>query len=367
MNGNPFQKASKLEKRLKICLYGRSGAGKTRLALRFPKPCVVDLEHGSDLYGGEFDFEVIKTHNADEIIRVVNWLASAKHEYRTLVIDPVTMFWESLQKKYMEIFLRTNKKSPGNRGSFYILQPQDWGVIKSEWKDFIRKVLALDMNVICIAREKNLYKDGEFMEKVGSTFDAEKGLDYYFDTVIQVTRDGANTFGIAEKDRTYQFPAYPNRFALAYDIFEKILGNSNGFAPANPTAPAPPKDSNKPARGIPVQQEPADPLPEPEEPPRQIPAITEQDIENKLRGDMMWINDKVPFKAAGGATWDDLGKNLASPELRDGKVVPGRQYLHQLENWSDEAGGRPEVRIKAKLALEQTDKELKQVQQEAPF
>lgn len=36
--------------------WGEPGAGKTRLALSFPRPLLVDLERGSRLYADQFDY-----------------------------------------------------------------------------------------------------------------------------------------------------------------------------------------------------------------------------------------------------------------------------------------------------------------------
>ena len=48
---NPFRKAKKQNRNLKLFIYGDSGTGKTTVALNFPRPCVIDLEAGTTLYG----------------------------------------------------------------------------------------------------------------------------------------------------------------------------------------------------------------------------------------------------------------------------------------------------------------------------
>ena len=50
-------------------------------------------------------------------------------------------------------------------------EPKDWMTLKSEFKELIRKLIALDMNVILTARQKTQYKEGSFMVAMGETFD----------------------------------------------------------------------------------------------------------------------------------------------------------------------------------------------------
>jgi hypothetical protein len=219
----PFKKARTVEKRLKLFFWGPSGAGKTTLALQFPKPVAIDLEGGTDLYGDKFEFDVLRTTNADEVIEAINWLAEHDHGYATLVLDPITIFWDALQKKWSDIFLLRNKTSKGYKHEFYDLQVKDWQTIKSEFKEFIRKLIALDMNVIVVAREKTQYADGGFMRAIGETFDGEKSLPYLFDTIVRLYRDSAGNFKAQNlKDRTSKLPT--GEFAPSYELFEKIFG-----------------------------------------------------------------------------------------------------------------------------------------------
>ncbi|MBU1701037.1 MAG: ATP-binding protein [Candidatus Eisenbacteria bacterium] len=218
-----FKKSRSLDKRLKLFVWGDSGTGKTTLALQFPNPAVIDLEGSADLYGGLFDFDVLRASTADEAMTAVQWLASHQHEYRTLVIDPVSVYWDALQKKWSDIFLRRNKGSKGYRFEFYDLQVRDWMTIKAEFKDFIRRIIALDMNVIVTARQKTQYADGAFMKAIGETFDGEKSLPYLFDTILRLYRDEKGRFlGECIKDRSQKLPL--GEFELSYEVLQKAFG-----------------------------------------------------------------------------------------------------------------------------------------------
>ena len=220
---SPFQKAASLKKRLKLFLWGDSGVGKTTLALQFPKPVVIDMEGGTDHYGGEFQFDVLRAVTPDELMEAVDWLKVNEHPYRTLIIDPITIYWDSLQKKWSDIFLKRNKGSKGYKHEFYDLQPKDWLTIKSEFKELVRKLIALDMNVIVTAREKTKYKEGSFMVAIGETFDGEKGLPYMFDTIVRMYVDEKGRhMGLCIKDRSNKLPR--EEFECTYAAIEKLFG-----------------------------------------------------------------------------------------------------------------------------------------------
>lgn len=240
---SPFRAAQSREKRLKLFLWGDSGVGKTTLALQFPRPVVIDLEGGTDLYGESFEFDVRRASTADEVREAVQWLLTRPNEYRTLVVDPITVYWDALQKKWSDIFLRRNTRSKGHRFEFYDLQPKDWMTIKSEFKEIVRDLIAVDMNVIVTARQKVQYADGAFMRAIGETFDGEKSLPYLFDTIVRLHRDENGRFlGQCLKDRSNSLPA--GLFECSYSAFEKAFGRA-----------ALARDPRPPARATERQQE----------------------------------------------------------------------------------------------------------------
>ena len=233
LQASPFHQATSLPKRLKLFLWGDSGVGKTTLSLQFPAPVLIDLEGGADPYGDAFDFHVLRASTADEVSEAVRWLLANEHPYRTLVIDPITVYWDALQKKWSDIFLRRNKGSKGYRFEFYDLQPRDWMTIKAEFKELVRQLIALDMNVIVTARQKVQYADGGFMKVIGETFDGEKSLPYLFDTIVRLSCDTPSRFmGQCLKDRTNRLPAEP--FESSYAVFEQAFGTETLSREAHP-------------------------------------------------------------------------------------------------------------------------------------
>lgn len=223
---DPFKKSKLITKRIRLFIWGSSGVGKTTLALGFPKPCIIDMEKSAELYGDSFDFGVKETKDPDVVMKTIDWLLTTNHGYKTAIIDPFTVYWESIQAKWEKLFLKRRHGKKGHKGEFYDLQPGDWKHLKAEIKELFRKLHSLDMNVIVTARLKDKYKDspGDFMVKDGETFDGEKSLEYMFHTVIHMYRgkDGKR-MGHCTKDRSNHIPE-DSHINAEYKTFEKMWG-----------------------------------------------------------------------------------------------------------------------------------------------
>src|SRR6185503_1106674 len=97
-------KPEAIQKRLKALFYGGAGVGKTTAAIQFPSPYLIDTEKGAenDQYtkllkksGGV----VFQTSDFDELMKEVKALLTEKHEYKTLIIDPLTTIYNDLLDK----------------------------------------------------------------------------------------------------------------------------------------------------------------------------------------------------------------------------------------------------------------------------
>lgn len=227
-NPSPFERAVPTDKRLKLFLWGDSGSGKTTLALGFPSPVVIDMESGTDWYADR-GFDRIKTADAGAVMDAVDWLIANPHDYRTLVVDPISVYWEALQTKWSDIFLNRNKGGKGFKFEFYDTQPRDWNTIKAEYKELIRKITLLDMNVVVTARSKTLLSDDGQFKKLGETYDAEKSTAYAFDVVLRLHRRGGMYYASNLEEGPYKcrIPGFPKgEFEQDYSVFEAALGDS---------------------------------------------------------------------------------------------------------------------------------------------
>lgn len=240
---SPFVQASSRNKRVKLFLWGPPSCYKTRLSLQFPAPAVIDLEGGTDHYGDEFDFDVMPNcTSVDRIREAVKWLMTNDHEYRTLVIDPITVWWDMLQSQWAEILGEVRGgQAPGSHNTFYELQPGDWKLIKGDNKELMRWLSDIDMNVIVTAHQKTQYKDNSFMVPAGVTFDGEKKLEYFFDTTLQLMRNSeGRVTAICHKDRSNRIKE-KNEFPVTYEALAEMFGEKELHRKAKPVDYASPE------------------------------------------------------------------------------------------------------------------------------
>ena len=174
--------AADVRSRLKMVFYGEAGAGKTILAIQFPAPLIVDCEYGWDVYKElypQIPFAEAPTFDKAEKLVDAVYKQGTKVKAQTLIIDPVTTLYSNLRATHLTEDAMEGKAF-GTAG---------FAAVDRDWNKFMSKVARLSrrMNVIMIAREKNVFeKKGE------TTFDAGRGLDYYADIVLQLvsTKDG---------------------------------------------------------------------------------------------------------------------------------------------------------------------------------
>lgn len=201
-----------VQKRLKALFYGNSGVGKTTACISFPKVYLVDTERGSenDQYvkilrdnGGA----VFQTCDFDELIIEVKALLTEKHEYKTLVIDPLTNLYNDLLEK-------SEKLVGSDFGKHY-------ACANKKMKHLMNLLIRLDMNVLVTAHAKNEY--GQNLSVLGSTFDCYKKIDYLMDLVFEIQKRGKERVGIVKKSRIESFPD-TETFPFSYKEIAKRYG-----------------------------------------------------------------------------------------------------------------------------------------------
>lgn len=212
------------EKRLKMFLFGAASTGKTRCALQFPKTYFFDCERGTDNYDDLFakaDSVRLQTTDIAEVIEQVKALATEKHEFRTVVIDPMTT---------LESDLLTTAEDQYTIGDMRIWRDRDRML-----KRLTNLLYALDMNVILTAHGKIEY--GDNMKRLGTTYDGWRRWIFVFDLTIELYRVGPKARGLVKKTRLASFPE-GEEFDFSYEAMRDRFGKGVIERVTEPIVPA---------------------------------------------------------------------------------------------------------------------------------
>jgi hypothetical protein len=361
-----FEKATKAKRFFKVALWGDKKSGKTRGALSFPGPCVIDGERGTLMYAEKYDFSVRDANHWKELLDTMDFLETTKdHGFLTLVIDPLTIFWQDLCDQQVE-YVR-------NRRGNEILSTGDWGMIKRRWKNLMNRLIDIDMHVVLVMREKDQYdsyvdpKTGE--EKSRRTGehlpDAEKSTGYVFDFILHcyteenkkkgesrhfVQIDGSRrdelakyaTFETTNKE-LYKALFLPMEGVLKGEKATSKTRGGGAHAPPTPVDAAPDED----AKGAPPLPSAAEAVgdimskfagPDPNE-----PAASGEDLKVLMTraGQLRWSDDTKFNTKDGKALIKALFKVESTKDLKKsqadflyaqfGEVLAGRAYLARDE------------------------------------
>ncbi len=201
------RKPEAVTKRLKLFMFGPAGVGKTTAAIQFPNSYIIDAERGTENYDKLITASgssVFQTTDVNEVVQEVKALLTEKHDYRTLVIDPITPIFNDLLDK-------CETQVGADFGRHY-------GAANKTMKRLANLIMNLDMNVIVTAHAKAEY--GENLRKLGYTFDGWKQLDYWFDLVVELGKKGKKRMARVAKTRIETFPD-EDVFEWSYDAIKK--------------------------------------------------------------------------------------------------------------------------------------------------
>lgn len=201
-----------IQKRLKALFYGNAGVGKTTAAIQFPAPYLIDTEKGAenDQYVKQLKSSggvIFQTSDFEDMVNEIRSLLKEKHEFKTLIIDPLTTVYNDLLDK-AAIKVGTSFGAHYNEAN-------------KGMKHLINLLLRLDMNVIITAHSKNEY--GEGLVVLGQTFDCWKKLDYLFDLVFLIQKRGKDRIGVVKKSRVEVFTD-GEQFPFSYDSIADKYG-----------------------------------------------------------------------------------------------------------------------------------------------
>jgi hypothetical protein len=191
---------------VKLLLYGDPGTEKTRRALRMPGPIyVIDMENGSADYGDLVDPKrdrYLSTKSHVEVMAALKEIGKLKpEEVGTVIIDPITVIWQSIQVGHIE---RVMSKGYWSKGR--LIKPESaeevpfevgtWGKLKRTYGDILSTLISSHYHVVMIARGKE--KTNEKGEKIGYGYEGEKSTEFLAKTVISTHLDG----DVVLKDRS---------------------------------------------------------------------------------------------------------------------------------------------------------------------
>lgn len=219
-------KPKAVEKRLKALFFGPAGVGKTTAAIQFPRPYLIDTERGAE--NPQYVAFLDKSHGAyfftadfSEMLTEVRSLLTEKHEYRTLIIDPLTVVYNDLVDKAADSLADESKGLDGTEFGRHKAKAD------RKLKHLLNLLLRLDMNVIITSHAKTLWKkEGERLLDLGQTFDCYAKLDYLFDLVFEVQQRGQERVGITRKTRVEAFAlgeAFPFNYPAIADKYGRAV------------------------------------------------------------------------------------------------------------------------------------------------
>jgi energy-coupling factor transporter ATP-binding protein EcfA2 len=224
-----IKKASELESHKRILIYGRSGAGKTRLASSAPKVLLIDVnEKGTDSVRRDLDPDVASVTHWQEINDIFWYLQEGNHDYESVAIDGAT----AMQNLCMKFVLGDEKARDASRDPD-MPSRQVWGKVGELMKTQVTNYRNLPMNVIFTAlvrtraggedeADETLYTGPALSPSIGGHLEAAVGMIGFLTTreVVVKRKNGQRNrvvrrrlmVGPSErymtKDRDGLFPQY---------------------------------------------------------------------------------------------------------------------------------------------------------------
>lgn len=191
-------------KKPKILIFGAPGVGKTWGALDFPSVYYIDCEGGATLdhytdklvkSGGAYLGPEDGANDMDVVLEQIKSLATTKHEYRTLVIDSYSKLYNTRIAEKAEAMEKANTDMDKTFG-------REKKPAISKTRQMVAWFDRLDMNVILVCHEKDVWADGKV---IGKSFDGYDKLEYELDLVMQIIKQGAARKAKVGKCRLVQF------------------------------------------------------------------------------------------------------------------------------------------------------------------
>jgi hypothetical protein len=205
---------------LKLLVYGDPGTEKTRRALQMPRPVyVIDMENGASCYAsliepGQGYYLATKSH-AELSQALEELMAMPPEQIGTLVIDPISVVWESIKGGHIERMVRKKRCAPED----VFFDVGTWGKLKRTYGDLMTRILNAPFHVVMTARGKE--KIDERGNNLGYGYEGEKTTMFLANVVLECHSD----YDVVIKDRTGTFRERTRRPRVPYTEFLPQTGN----------------------------------------------------------------------------------------------------------------------------------------------
>jgi len=189
----------------KILIFGKPGVGKTWASLDFPSVYYIDPEGGANLphytdklkkSGGTYLGPEDGANDFPTVLEEIITLATTQHAYRTLVIDSFSKVFNTRVAADYDRLAKLGRDMDKTFGA------EKKGAIGTT-RQMLRWFEKLDMNVILVCHEKEMWVDGK---SVGQTFDAWDKLEYELHLAMQIVKNGNSRKARVTKSRLVNFP-----------------------------------------------------------------------------------------------------------------------------------------------------------------
>lgn len=204
-----FVKAERKKSKLRLCLTGVSGSGKTYSSLRLAKGlggkiAFIDTESGSaQLYSNIADFDVLELSAPYSPSRYIESIKQAELAgYEILIIDSLSHAWAA-EGGVLDIVDKLSQAS-SSKNSF-----MSWNKGSKEQNALVDKILTSPLHIICCLRSKTAYElvdtgnGRKAPKKFGLAPVQRENLEYEFSAVLDISRD--SHLATVSKNRTTLF------------------------------------------------------------------------------------------------------------------------------------------------------------------
>lgn len=229
-----FTKPEAAQIRFKGLFYGDWGVGKTTACIQLPRAAYLDLERGTDKYWRTLEAKGsmrLQTTSYFEVLDQIRSLSREAHQFLSLVIDPITIVKQDIGEYWMKVFEKHAKtEKEGEMKDFGL---RYYAKVKSDLATLRRALLALDLNIIATAHQKDKWKNGQ---AVGVTFDGDGEKEgYLFDNIFRVQRENGKMIAYTEKQREEKdAPKFPASFEWSYEELCRLIGKDVLERPSKP-------------------------------------------------------------------------------------------------------------------------------------